>query len=147
MIYILGCGAAKLEDAAPALQLYTGPLFQAAAKYAFTHYEPGDGDLVRILSAKHGLIAPSAEIEPYDTRWGDSGAINAYQLRKQLEATWKRQRFVMLCGVAYATTLLDAYRECFGEHALFDAPLLGMGIGQQTKWLRENARSLWGEKS
>lgn len=58
---IVGCGAAKLDRAAPARELYTGSLFRAARAYAERSGLPW-----RILSAEHGLISPDKVIEPYD---------------------------------------------------------------------------------
>jgi hypothetical protein len=60
---IVGCGARKLEWAAPARELYTGSLFRAASRHAERLGLPW-----RILSAEHGFISPDTVIEPYDRR-------------------------------------------------------------------------------
>lgn len=138
-IYIVGCGATKTAMPQPAARLYTGSLFRAALNYAVSHHR--HGDTVLILSAKHGLLPLDSVKAPYDTRWNDVDAVGPSDLRRQIEGRdWKRAHFVMLCALPYATHLLDAYRDLHREHADFEAPLRGLGIGQQTKWLWENAR-------
>jgi hypothetical protein len=73
LLYVLPCSGAKLDQAAPARQLYTGsmfgralPIIEAAAAAASDTL--GQHTEVRVLSARHGLIALEAVIEPYDQR-------------------------------------------------------------------------------
>ena len=61
MIGLIGCGARKLSTAAPARDLYTGPLFLAARAYVEVRCERWG-----ILSAKHGFLDPDEVVEPYD---------------------------------------------------------------------------------
>lgn len=86
---IIGCGAAKLGVAAPARELYTGPLFRDALGYA-TH--PGRFDEVRILSAKHGLLRLDQVVEPYELWLGDLSLGETRRLGdsvgEQLGAIW-----------------------------------------------------------
>ena len=58
---VVGCGAAKRSEAAPARDLYTGSLFRAAREHA-----EGSGLPWRILSAEYGLLTPDKVVEPYD---------------------------------------------------------------------------------
>jgi hypothetical protein len=60
-IALVGCGSAKQDVAAPAKDLYTSGYFSLKRQYATQHCTDW-----RILSAKHGLVHPSREIEPYD---------------------------------------------------------------------------------
>jgi len=60
-LILVGCGARKLAHAAPAKDLYTGPLFRAARAYAEAH-----ADAWYVLSAKYGLVHPDRVIEPYN---------------------------------------------------------------------------------
>lgn len=60
-VALVGCGKAKADVPKPALQLYTGRLFRAAADFATATH-----DEVFIVSALHGLLAPEKEIAPYE---------------------------------------------------------------------------------
>ena len=138
-IYIVGCGATKAPTAQPAELLYIGNHFQASLSYA--RAQAGAGDQVWIFSAKHGLLALDTPVAPYDVRWGHLGAITFSELRAQIQAQdWFRERLVLLCPARYATRLLDVYRDLHCEHAVHEAPLLGMGIGHQVVWLKRQGR-------
>jgi hypothetical protein len=60
-VVIVGCGASKLACAAPARDLYTGPLFKAARADVEARGLPW-----AIASAKHGFVLPETVLEPYD---------------------------------------------------------------------------------
>jgi hypothetical protein len=62
---LVGCASAKLSQPAPARELYTSPLFRKASAYA-------EATCTRwyVLSAKHGLVAPDAILEPYNVKLG-----------------------------------------------------------------------------
>jgi len=60
-VYLLTCTRRKLNKEAPAKDLYSSPIFQADRKIAEKF-----GDIWYILSAKHGLVSPETNIEPYD---------------------------------------------------------------------------------
>lgn len=63
ILLVISCSKGKLENSAPAKNLYTGQLFKALAKLATQN----QWDL-RILSGKLGLIAPNDIIEPYNQK-------------------------------------------------------------------------------
>lgn len=75
-IYIIPCGAAKLDTPAAAADLYTSSTFKMALQAALAQVD-GDRDSVLILSALHGLIDLDTIIEPYDVKMGDDGAIDS----------------------------------------------------------------------
>jgi hypothetical protein len=86
---LIGCGKEKLPHAAPASELYTGPFFKLSKQWIS---KPGRVDAWGILSAKHGLVLPDQEIEPYDlslnqltyqecVKWGEG-------VHQQLEFQW-----------------------------------------------------------
>ena len=138
-IYITGCSASKTKTPQIAIKLYTGTLFRAALGYAVNRADFDAGDALLILSAKHGLLPLDAVKAPYDTRWNDIDAVDRSYLRRQIEGRdWASARFVLLCPWPYAKRLLDAYFDAHGHEAQFEAPLRGLGIGQQTKWLQQN---------
>lgn len=65
-LVLLGCGKSKRADAAPARDLYTGPVFsahRAIVDHLGLHFS--------ILSAAHGVIGENADLEPYDQAIGD----------------------------------------------------------------------------
>jgi hypothetical protein len=68
-IGLVGCGKRKLRHAAPAQELYVGPLFRGRRAYV-------DRTCSRwfILSAKHGLVDPEQVLEPYDMTLDDASA-------------------------------------------------------------------------
>lgn len=135
-IYLLGCSASKTATPQPAIKLYTGALFRCALGYAFHQADFEAGDALFVLSAKHGLLPLETIVDPYDTGWSSHDAITRAGLRRQIgRYPWKRARFVLLSPLPYATRFLDAYRDLTGEHAEFVAPLRGLGIGAQARWL------------
>lgn len=60
---VLACGAQKLATSAPALELYTGPLFASARRWALS---VTSRDRIFILSALHGLVRADDVLEPYN---------------------------------------------------------------------------------
>jgi len=139
-IVLVGCGKGKLAHAAPARDLYTGPLFKKARAYA-----ERVGDDWAILSAKHFLLPPDRVIEPYErklkglahdylkqwiwnTNWG---------IRSRWE-TWKNPvRFICVAGKEYAQALNS---KLLGPTMRLEAeyPLEGLGVGSRLKWLSDN---------
>jgi hypothetical protein len=76
---VIPCGARKREGVHPAADLYVGPYFRAALRWAQT----SGADRILILSAKHGLLELDTEVESYDLKFGDPGAITVEQVRQQ----------------------------------------------------------------
>lgn len=105
---LIGCGKNKLPHAAPASELYTGPFFKLCKQWIS---KPGRVDAWGILSAKHGLVLPDQELEPYDlsldklsyqkrVAWGQG-------VRKQLELQWGVNDVIwlILAGAYYRVAL------------------------------------------
>lgn len=139
-IILVGCGKAKVKHAAPAADLYVGPLFTARRAYAKLA-----ADAWYILSAKYGLVPPYMQLRPYDLALS---ALTAVDL-----AAWH---------VDCARGLLDDLRggvqpvECLVElHAGADyadmlaeilttigmtveKPLASLRIGQQLAWYKRH---------
>ncbi len=136
-IYVLGCGAKKLDVPSRARDLYAGPLFKASLDYALAQVSVAD---IRILSAKHGLVLLDATLAPYDATWKRGPCISTREMAAQLPATWRAARFVLLCGLDYRMALGYAYSARFGQPMAMEAPLQHLGIGQQVKWLREQQK-------
>lgn len=136
---LIGCGARKLDHAAPARDLYTGPLFRAARTYAEASGLPW-----AILSARYGLVMPEQVIEPYDYRlvhrayWAWSRHVTHHLLGEQIRV-WLgagQPRVEVHAGVAYtrwlAAALDDAHLAVWGG-----APLAGLKVGQRLRWYRQ----------
>lgn len=153
-VVLIGCGATKLDHAAPAKDLYVGNLFRARRAYAEATGAPW-----AILSARHGLVLPDTVIEPYDVtlngrkpedvrRWRLSVC---YPLRKWIvglglaqftpPADWNVPgtyttfdchadvRIELHAGKAYVEPLLEDM-----PGAPWDLPMQGLGVGQQLGW-------------
>lgn len=60
-IGLVGCVKTKLDRRVPAKDLYTSPLFRGRRAFVEASCEQWF-----ILSAKHGLLSPAEEVEPYD---------------------------------------------------------------------------------
>lgn len=123
-IAVVGCGERKLAHAAPAGQLYTGSYFRACSLTAAA-ISPGRW---YILSARHGLIAPSKVIEPYEQTMWQPGAVTAEEVRRQAAALGLLEELVVaLCGKRYADVLEEVWRPT--NYVM--RPLANVGIGKQ----------------
>ena len=108
-MYVVPCGAAKLDHAAPAAELYTGAHFRYVLNAAL-ELADGDRSRVRILSARHGLLELGQAVAPYDMKMGDPHSVMAYQVRQQLEVlAWGQNvHLVALTPNAYTDKLNTA---------------------------------------
>jgi len=139
-VVLVACGATKLEESAPASELYTGQLFRKARAYA-----ERTGTAWFILSAEHGLLRPDTIVEPYDTRLPSSkadrmawGARAGAELEAELEEL-EVDELVLLAGRAYVEPIVEALQ---GTELTLSEPMAGMMIGERLSWLkRENATS------
>lgn len=78
-VYVVPCGADKLDRPAKARELYIGSMFKTALRSAEAL---GDGEIF-ILSALHGLLHPDDWVEPYNTKMGDKGSVSPATVRQQ----------------------------------------------------------------
>src|SRR3954447_20698251 len=106
-IALVACCGQKLDRAAPAQELYTGPLFRRAAAYARTF------DGWYILSAKYGLVRPDEVIVPYDCtlltmRAADRLAWGERAAGQMAEAGISGAALVALAGAKYTEPLVRA---------------------------------------
>ncbi len=132
---VIGCGKAKLERRARARELYTGSLFVAARRYAEASGEPW-----AILSAKHGLVLPDDELDPYDTimrlrgvelrSWALRAATRCVQEFDRLPRLFRRVE--CLAGHPYAWPFRN---ELHWWDIPSTEPLEGLGLGFRLQWL------------
>lgn len=138
-IGLVACGKQKLKSRTEAQNLYTSVLFRKAAEYCKATY-----DTWYILSAKHGLLAPSDELSPYDCtllgrpksfrdKWG-TVVLAQISERGLGEAT-----FYFHAGKAYCQPLLSALKA--------ELPVKGLGIGQQLAWYTSSSKRRIGKRS
>jgi len=143
-IVLISCSNIKRETAATAAELYTSQLFIASRTYA-----ENNGDGYAILSARHGLLMPTATVEPYDHKlggsadarrvWGSRVQADILELCDYHDITRDRgrvlARFIILAGRNYC----EALPKWMQAAATF--PLAGKQIGERLQWLsRENQR-------
>jgi hypothetical protein len=137
-VILIGCVKRKLQTAAPAKDLYVSPLFRKGKAYAEHTDVPWF-----ILSAKHGLVAPDDELEPYDLRlgatsrqyrreWG-GGVVAA--LRQALGSI-DGLNIEVHAGSAYVDSIRDELRE---GGAKVVEPLAGLSLGPRLAWYGHRA--------
>ena len=125
-LYLIACSGAKLDREAPAAQLYTGQAFRLAMQAA----ERAGADVV-ILSALHGAVSPTRQLQPYNRALTDMSthqrAVWAAMTEQQLQQH-KGRSITVLAGKHYAAAV-DGWPNV-------SRPLAGLGIGQQLTALK-----------
>lgn len=150
MIGLVGCAAQKLDQPAPARELYTSRLFRAALAYAEARCAR-----TYVLSALHGIVELDQVVEPYDQRLGSVHERSAWASRIVnclIDRHGDRVNFLLLAGLDYAAPI-DAELEppdgCRCDHTWLGVrvprgrvlqPLVGMTIGQRLRFLSDDAR-------
>lgn len=127
---LVGCVKSKRSRPARARDLYTSPLFLGRRKYV-----EQSCDVWFILSAKHGVLTPDAETEPYDMALKDASRHERMrwsrgveqQLRDHLGA-FDDITFEIHAGEAYRVDLVPLL---IREGARVDEPAAGLNQGQQ----------------
>lgn len=122
-LVLVGCGAAKLDHAAPAADLYTGQHFRAALATAVAiapHHR------ILILSARYGLVWPAQVIAPYDLTIGQPGAVDEGRIAADARRLGVDDAtpVIVLASARYAALCRPVWR-------VLVTPLAHQGIGQQ----------------
>jgi len=135
-IVLISCVSKKLDRKSTAEKIYTSSLFKKNLAYAKSLKPSG----IFILSAKHGLLKMTDEIEPYDKtlnkmrvserkEWS-KGVVN--QLKSVTDL--KNDEFTFLAGDKYRKYLLT-------ELNRVKIPMQGLKIGEQLQWLtKQNSK-------
>lgn len=133
-VALVGCASAKLKRPAPARELYVSPLFKKASAYA-----EATADQWFILSAKHGLVHPDQELEPYDVKLGtkEAGPIHAWGARVRFQLNeWVNvsevEEVLLLAGGQYD---IAAGSPSNPAPWRVSEPMKGMGIGHRLQFL------------
>ena len=132
-VVLISCVKKKLDHEAKAEDLYISPYFIKNLQYA----KSINPDNIFILSAKYGLLKLDDKIVPYDKtlnkmktneirKWAES-VLNQLKSVSDLD----NDEFIFLTG--------DKYRKFLILHIKhYKIPMLGLGIGKQLQWLKEN---------
>jgi len=133
-IVLISCVSKKLNRKSTAEKIYTSSLFKKNLTYAKS-LKPSE---IFILSAKHGLLKLTDEIEPYDKTLNRMNVSERKEWSKvivnQLKsvADLKNDEFTFLAGDKYRKYLLT-------ELDQVKIPMQGLKIGEQLQWLtRQN---------
>lgn len=134
---VVPCGAAKVDHAAPARDLYTGSAFRhalraAEGEAAATARDCGVDAEVLILSALHGLVRLDQVLEPYNVKMGDVDSITVTALAAQVPQigmSYGDEVYAML-PKAYCARLTEAafQADCINVQDVYEA---APGIGYQ----------------
>jgi hypothetical protein len=132
-LVLVGCVKRKLSHAAPAQDLYDSPLFRKERTYAEASGAPWF-----ILSAQHGLVAPTEVLDPYELRLSKTS--------REYRRTWG-QRVVDQLADQYgdvAGRVIEihagaSYADAIGERlrsagAAVVEPIRGLTMGQRLAW-------------
>lgn len=131
-VVLISCVSKKLSRSAPAQELYVSPLFKLNLAYAKS-LKP---DAMYVLSAKHGLLALTERIAPYNetlnTKKDPTIRLWATKVLKQLslENDLARDEFIFLAGERYRRHLISSI-----VHTKI--PLQGLGLGKQLQFLKQ----------
>lgn len=131
-LVLVSCVSQKLTKPAPAQLLYRSEWFLKVRKIV----ESQKAEWL-ILSALHGVVAPDAEIAPYEKTLNTAGVIErrvwAENTLQQLEPYMiGRRRIVMFAGQRYREFLIPALHDDGYE---VDVPMANLRIGEQLAWL------------
>ena len=144
-LVLMPCCDTKGPTKAPAMELYKGIFFQTFAGNVQDGAEPN----VVILSAKHGFISPTAEIEPYDQVMDKA---RADEMLANLQAQMKGGDFpknikdvLIVGGKEYQRVMRAAIAALQDEGIISQDATINAtsgGIGEQRKQLGEYLRSI-----
>jgi len=141
VVYVVGCGASKLAQAAPARDLYTGSLFRSTRRYVEATGAPWF-----VLSARYGVMAPEWKAEPYDYRLPHNETEQRQFAQSCASDLFHRSggapRVVILAGRSYAEPLAEVLRSRFG--IAVETPLAGLSMGHRLQWLKRAASEVRG---
>ena len=125
-LYLIACSGAKLGHAAPAAELYQGQAFKLAMQAA-----ERAGASVVILSALHGAVSTTRQLQPYNRALSDMSThqrrVWAAMVEQQLQQ-FKSREITVLAGKHYAAAV-EGWPNV-------SRPLAGLGIGQQLAALK-----------
>jgi len=133
-IVLVACVGRKASQPKPARDLYTSDWFRKASAYATRV-----ADEWYILSAKYGLVAPDAIIEPYNETLNKMPVYArrtwaGHVLEELKQIIQPGDHVMILAGERYRENLVGPLRQmgCGVE-----IPMKGLKIGEQLRWLKQ----------
>lgn len=131
-IVLISCVKKKQKKNCKAEDMYISSFFKKSIAYA----KSLSPEKIFILSAKHGLLSLSTEIEPYEltlnnfniSELKDWSTKTLQQLTK--EASLENDRFIFLAGEKYRKFLLSEINN-------YEIPLKGLANGKQLQYLNQ----------
>ncbi len=131
-VILVGCSRTKGPNAAPAMELFEGPLFRRARDHAVRTGAPWF-----VLSAKFGLLDPGEPIAPYDVYLRDQP--DSY---RDMWGRWVVEQLAArlpLTGTTVEVHASDAYcgplrAPLRAAGAVISEPLAGLRQGEQLAW-------------
>lgn len=145
-VALVACSKSKLNHSAPARDIYTGRLFQAARAWAEDHC-----DSWWILSAEHCLLRPDTVIWPYEASLADlteyERRVWAWYAFDEIRQARRAGAFplpanghtkteiVFLAGLHYRKYLVG---DLLAAGYVVCQPLTGLGYGQQVQFLQQS---------
>ena len=131
---VVPCSSQKLDRAALAMDLYTGPYHKACMAYARSIVPASN---ILILSAKYGFVGLWETIEPYELRMDQRGSACSARIYAQaVELGIVGRPALALGGLAYTERVARALPRTTVVQELL-APGK-RGIGYQLQWLKAN---------
>ena len=129
---LISCVGKKRPSAIQARDLYDSALFAKSREFVEQRC-----DSWFILSAKYGLIEPTAVIEPYEETLNTKSHRERDEWAEKVWAVLRHQlkpddHVTILAGERYRESLVPRVIE-YGCHV--DVPMQGLGIGRQLQWL------------
>jgi hypothetical protein len=142
-ICLIACSAQKRRSRTTARELRTGDLFKKSLTWASTQLPMFDE--VAVLSARHGLVGLSDELDVSDGALGyrspDERRAWGRHVFEQMEQRWSVCRgagtLTLLEGAIYVEPLV-LHLQIEAPSILVDRPLAGLGIGQRKAWLMKH---------
>ena len=130
-IILISCVKKKLKHPAQVKDIYISDWFKSALGYA----EALNPDLICVLSAKHGLLALTDKIAPYEqtlktmSRREIKTWATGVTAKLALLSNLQLDRFVLLAGVNYRSLLVP--------HLVhYEVPMQSLKFGQQLQFLK-----------
>ena len=127
---MISCVSKKLDKKSTAENLYISSLFKKNLTYAKS-LNPSE---IYILSAEHGLLKLTDEIEPYDKTLNNMRSNEIKEWSKKVIYELKsltdleKDEFTFLAGEKYRKFLIP-------EMSNVKIPMKGLKIGKQLQWL------------
>lgn len=134
-VALVSCVKSKRPNNSPARSLYTSAWFQKVRNIV-----EASGVRWFVLSSRYGLVAPDAEIAPYDYTLNTLGVAERRAwangvLNKLLPELAGENRVVMFAGQRYREFLVEPLRE---RGIKVEIPMANLTRGEQLAWLSQN---------